>query len=103
MNFLMGGGFHPWGDDQNPCCVNLVIDGEVERTATGTPVENGNESMTRREWDVAELKGKTAKLVVVDQNGDGWDIRILTMSIRPTQAETISLGIGYLLLRHAES
>ncbi len=72
MNFLIGGGFHPWIDDQNPCCVNLEIDGEVERTATGTPVNGGNESMTRQEWDVAEFKGKTAKLVVVDNNSGGW-------------------------------
>lgn len=72
MNFLIGGGFHPWIDDQNPCCVNLEIDGEVERTATGTPVNGGNESMTRQEWDVAEFKGKTAKLIVVDNNGGGW-------------------------------
>ena len=72
MNFLMGGGFHPWGDDQNPCCVNLVIDDEVERTATGPQADGGNESMTRREWDVSDLKGKVAKLFVVDQNSGGW-------------------------------
>ncbi len=72
MNFLMGGGFHPWKDDQNPCCVNLVINGEVERTATGVEANGGNEALTRREWDISEFKGKTAKLVVVDQNGGGW-------------------------------
>ena len=71
MNFLVGGGFHPWENDPGPCCVNLEIDGKVVRTSTGQ--QNGTtETMIRAEWDVAELKGKTAKLVVVDQNGGGW-------------------------------
>lgn len=67
MNFLIGGGNHAWGTAA-PCCVNLVINGKVERTSTG----NATETMSRKEWDVAELKGKTAKLVVVDQNSGGW-------------------------------
>lgn len=68
MNFLMGGGNHPWEVDPGPCCVNLVINGKVERTMTGS----NTETMTRREWDVSELKGKTAKLVVIDKNSGGW-------------------------------
>ncbi len=72
MNFLIGGGYHPWEIDANPCCVNLVIDEEVKRTATGTTVDNGNESMTRQEWDISEFKGKMAKIVIVDQNSGGW-------------------------------
>ncbi len=67
MNFLIGGGNHPWGGN-TPCCVNLEINGDVERTATG----NATETMSRKEWDVSDLKGQTAKLVVVDQNGGGW-------------------------------
>ncbi len=67
MNFLIGGGNHPW-DGNVPCCVNLVIDDNVERTSTG----NATETMSRKEWDVSDLKGKTAKLVVVDNNGGGW-------------------------------
>lgn len=67
MNFLIGGGNHPW-EGNTPCCVNLEINGDVERTATG----NAHESMSRKEWDVSDLKGKTAKLVVVDQNSGGW-------------------------------
>ena len=67
MNFLMGGGNRPW-DQANPCCVNLVINDKVERTMTGS----NTESMTRREWDVSDLKGKTAQLVVVDNHTGGW-------------------------------
>lgn len=68
MNFLIGGGNHPWKDDPGPCCVNLVINDTVERTATG----NATESMSRKEWDVTDLKGKIAQLVVVDNNSGGW-------------------------------
>lgn len=67
MNFLMGGGNRAWGTAE-PCCVNLVIDEKVERTMTG----NNTETMTRREWDVSDLKGKIAQLVVIDNSSGGW-------------------------------
>ena len=73
MNFLMGGGNRPWDANPEPCCVNLVINGEVERTATGVQnAEGGNETLTRREWDVADLKGEIAQIVVVDNSSGGW-------------------------------
>ena len=68
MNFLIGGGNHAWDVAPAPCCVNLEIKGKVERTATG----NATETMSRKEWDVSDLKGKTAQLVVVDNNSGGW-------------------------------
>lgn len=68
INFLMGGGSRPWNVNPEPCCVNLVIDDIVERTATG----DNNESMTRKEWDTSDLKGETAQLVVVDNSSGGW-------------------------------
>lgn len=67
MNFLIGGGNRAWGTDE-PCCVNLVINKDVARTITG----ESHESMKRKEWDVSDLKGKTAQLVVVDQSSGGW-------------------------------
>jgi len=67
MNFLIGGGNRAW-DTAEPCCVNLVINNEVERTMTG----NATETMSRKEWDVSDLKGKTAQLVVVDKSSGGW-------------------------------
>ena len=68
MNFLIGGGSRPWDSNPEPCCVNLVIEGNVERTATG----DNNETMTRKEWDVADLKGEIAQIVVVDNSSGGW-------------------------------
>ncbi len=67
MNFLIGGGNRAWGTAE-PCCVNLVIDDKVERTMTG----NNNETMTRKEWDVSDLKGEIVQLVVIDNSSGGW-------------------------------
>ena len=67
MNFLMGGGNRAWGSAE-PCCVNLVIDEDVVRSATG----DNNESMTRKEWDVSDLKGQYAQIVVNDLSSGGW-------------------------------
>ncbi len=68
MNFLIGGGNHPWKDDPGPCSVNLEINGKVELTATG----NATETMIRVEWDLSGLSGETAQIVVVDENSGGW-------------------------------
>ncbi len=68
MNFLIGGGNHPWKDDPGPCSVNLEIKGKVVRTSTG----KATETMARVEWDLSGLKGDTAQIVVVDQNSGGW-------------------------------
>lgn len=48
--------------------VNLVVDGEVVRTATG----NDSEVLDRAGWDVSEFAGRTAQLRVVDNNRFGW-------------------------------
>lgn len=68
MNFLMGGGTHPWIDDPSPTCVNLVVNGDVVRTATGA----NTETLTRQEWDISEFKGERGHLVVVDNHAGGW-------------------------------
>ena len=68
MNFLIGGGNHPWKDDPGPCSVNLEIKGKVVRTSTG----NATETMIRAEWDVDEFQGDTAQIVIVDLNSGGW-------------------------------
>lgn len=63
LGFLLGGGNHP-----RECCLNLVIDGQVVRTATG----RDNERLEPRTWDVGEFAGRTATLQAVDRRSDGW-------------------------------
>ncbi|MFD6094633.1 GH32 C-terminal domain-containing protein [Oerskovia sp. NPDC060338] len=48
--------------------VNLVVDGEVVRTATG----NDSEHLDWTSWDVADLVGREATLRVVDNNRLSW-------------------------------
>lgn len=63
IHFLIGGGNHP-----EKTCINLVINGEIVRSATGR-----NEERLRAEhWDVAEFKGREAVLEIVDTSTEGW-------------------------------
>ncbi|MGI9824750.1 GH32 C-terminal domain-containing protein [Agromyces sp. Marseille-Q5079] len=48
--------------------VNLVVDGEVVRTATGRNSEN----LDWVSWDVAEYAGREASVRIVDNNRFGW-------------------------------
>jgi sucrose-6-phosphate hydrolase SacC (GH32 family) len=63
VNFLMGGGAHV-----GRTCMNLEVDGKVVRTATG----DESEHLTWKSWDVSELKGKQARLQIVDEHEEGW-------------------------------
>lgn len=63
IHFLISGGNHP-----GTTCVNLLVDGAVARTATG---EN-SEKLVWQRWKAANLKGKLAKIEIVDQESGGW-------------------------------
>jgi uncharacterized protein (DUF608 family) len=63
LSFLIGGGSH-----QNQTCVNLLVDGQVVRTATG----KDNERLTPHNWDVAELRGRRARIEIVDAASGPW-------------------------------
>jgi levanase len=70
VNFLVGGGNHPYpGTGGNrPTSVNLIVDGAVVRTKTGRDAE----ALLWTNWDVRDLKGKTARIDIVDENTGGW-------------------------------
>ena len=65
VHFLIGG-----GDHAGKTCMNFVVDGKVVRTATGP--RDGSEQLDEAFWDVTDLAGKSAKLVVVDDDTGGW-------------------------------
>jgi len=68
VRFLIGGGGHA-----GKTCMNLLIDGKVVRTATGPNLDaGGSEELQPESWDVADLIGKKAKLVIVDDATGGW-------------------------------
>jgi fructan beta-fructosidase len=70
INLLVGGGSHPYpGDTSNPpTAVNLIVGGQVVRTATGQDAERLNWV----NWDVSAWNGQTARIQIVDQNTGGW-------------------------------
>lgn len=63
INFLVGGGNHP-----GKACVNLSIDGKIERTATG----DDSEALAWKSWDVRQYRGKRASIQIVDNATSGW-------------------------------
>jgi len=63
IQFLVGGGSHT-----GQTCVNLLIDGKVERTATG----KNQEALSRMTWDVTSFKGKKAQIQIVDNATGAW-------------------------------
>ncbi|MEW2050447.1 GH32 C-terminal domain-containing protein [Streptomyces sp. NPDC005476] len=67
VNFLIGGGNHP-ADSANPTALELLVDGQVVRSATGTDTE----ALETASWDVRDLAGKKAWIRVVDDNTGGW-------------------------------
>jgi fructan beta-fructosidase len=68
IRFLIGGGGHA-----GKTCINLVIDGKFVRTATGPNLESGgSEELAPESWDVSDLIGKKARIVIVDNATGGW-------------------------------
>ncbi|WP_161925092.1 GH32 C-terminal domain-containing protein [Actinomyces sp. 432] len=68
VNLLIGGGNHPEADGGGATVVQLLVDGQVVRTATGRNLEELN----WQSWDVSDLRGTTATLHVIDDNTSGW-------------------------------
>ncbi|AQQ70987.1 Levanase precursor [Limihaloglobus sulfuriphilus] len=68
INFLIGGGKHP-----GKTCINLKVDGQVVRTATGpNDSPGGSEGLDWENWDVKNFIGKAAQIEIVDQHTSGW-------------------------------
>lgn len=63
LNFLIGGGNHP-----GSACVNLVVDGKVVKSATGTEFER----LHWHSWNLFPWLKKKARLEVVDRQTGGW-------------------------------
>ena len=68
VNFLIGG-----GKFAGKTCMNLIVDGEVIRTATGPNEQpGGSEALNWKFWDVSQLQGREAILQIVDDAKGGW-------------------------------
>jgi fructan beta-fructosidase len=68
ISFLIGG-----GKDFQKTCMNLLIEGEIVRVATGpNDRPGGSETLMPDSWDVGEFIGRTAVIQIVDMATGGW-------------------------------
>jgi len=67
LHFLIGGGDHPLGAEP-ATSVQLLIDGQPVRTATGQ--DTGD--LRHVEWDVREFAGRTAQFQILDDATGAW-------------------------------
>ncbi len=98
INFLIGGGNHPYpgSADNQPEAVNLVVDGQVVRTATGA----NNEALNWANWNVSALKGKLAHIDIVDANTGGWghiNADQITFADQPALPRSIETAVNLLV------
>jgi uncharacterized protein (DUF608 family) len=63
LTFRIGGGRH-----EGQTCLNLVVDGQIVRTATG----RSKEALEPRAWDVSDFASREAHLEIVDDATGGW-------------------------------
>ncbi|MFI6440288.1 GH32 C-terminal domain-containing protein [Streptomyces sp. NPDC050759] len=98
VDFLIGGGNHPAGSDQ-PTAMELLVDGQVVRSATGSD----SETLNWASWDVRDLAGKKARIRVVDDNTGGWGhLNVDHVVLSDTRARPVSRETSVNLLIDGE-
>ncbi|MET7489903.1 GH32 C-terminal domain-containing protein [Streptomyces sp. NPDC005538] len=94
LDFLIGGGYHTASSD-TPTAVELIVDGKVVRSATGTNAE----ALDWTSWDLSDLQGKQAQIKVVDSDTGSWGhINLDQVVLSDTQAQPHSTETGVNLL-----
>ena len=68
INFLIGGGNHPYPGNNDATAVLLIVNGKVVRSATG----QNDELLNWVAWDVRQFKGQTAQIEILDENSGGF-------------------------------
>lgn len=94
IKFLIGG-----GSQAGETCLNLLIDGKVERTATG----HNSEALRLMAWDVTSLKGKTARLQIVDSATGPWGHINVDHIVMTDEPEDSPSTMGLVILNDFES
>lgn len=93
INFLIGG-----GKNLTDTCMNLLVEGKVLRVATGpNDKPGGSERLDWGSWEVSDLIGKTARIVIVDKATGGWghiNIDQIYMSVEKAR-EDVDVAILY--------
>ena len=66
INFLIGGGVNRF-DQANATAIVLLVNGDIVRQATG---QNEHDSMQWLTWDVIDLAGESAQVMIIDNHAD---------------------------------
>lgn len=91
MNFQIGG-----GAEKGKTCMNLLAGNKTLRSATG----DRSEKLVWRSWEVADLKGKTARLQIVDSSTGEWghtlvdQIMFADKAVTPAYDKAVWLDYG---------
>ena len=67
INFLIGGGNHPYPGNNDATAVLLLVNGQVVNSATG----QNQEFLNWASWNVSQYIGQKAQIEVVDENSGG--------------------------------
>ena len=96
IDLLVGGGNHPWAADQaNATAVNLLVDGKVVASATGSD----SEALNWVAWDTKSLQGKQAQIQIVDNSTGGFGhINVDNIVFSPEAAVPVSTETAVNLL-----
>jgi fructan beta-fructosidase len=68
INFLIGGGNHPYPGNNDATAVLLLVNGQVVLSAIG----QANEALSWASFNVTQYIGQQAQIEIVDQNSGGW-------------------------------
>ncbi|MFI8347734.1 GH32 C-terminal domain-containing protein [Streptomyces sp. NPDC085596] len=98
VDFLIGGGDHP-ATSAGPTAVELVVDGRTVRTTTG----RNSEALDWASWDVRDLRGKRARIRIVDDNTGRWGhLNVDHLVLSDTRAEPLTQETAVNLLVDGE-
>jgi levanase len=101
IDLLIGGGNHPYTGPNpeagsEPTAVNLVVDGQVVKSATGAD----NETLDWSSWDLSALQGKQAQIQIIDQNTGGWghiNLDHIVFADQPAAKQNIETAVNLLV------
>jgi fructan beta-fructosidase len=104
INFLIGGGNHPYPGNNDATAVLLLVNGQVVDSATG----QDEEFLNWASWNVTQYIGQKAQIEVVDENSGGWghinadDFLGADSPAHPVSNETtVNLVVGGNIVRSA--
>lgn len=94
LRYLIGG-----GKNLRELSLNLVIDGKVVRSATGTnEVAGGSEELRPGGWDVSEFAGRSARIQIIDRASGTWGhINVDDIALTNTKPSTMLQNVSRLI------